>query len=320
MIKEKFKLPKLIDNTITFSFRIKQEIDDISVISENEDVANEERDDSDFSFLNQRDITDSKGITDFNFYFHLCNNLIQRLFGKGNYDYSEKYYYKYLDYRSWITSEDFDKFNDSFHRSFKPSIKYSISSDGTQIGIDFNWKEESLPDILTKLSKEYQFVDFNLFKKGHKCNFDIHYKKADMTEIMNMLHDFSDDIITDLRKKGTELYFSREFQKIEDLLSFKSQLTYKLQNIDKSRYKYSLSEIPSGKIKLSYFHDIVSRDEERLAAARELKGADFMVGDLKIGRLIRTGNYPELVFDISDDSYEVTKKLFEDTETTVTNT
>lgn len=314
-IKEKFKLPKLIDNIITFSFRIKQEIDDMSVISENEEATIEERDESDFSFLSQRDITDSKGITDFNFYFHLCNNLIQRLFGKGNYDYSEKYFYKYLDYRSWITPEDFDNFNDLFHRSFKPSIKYSISSDGTQIGIDFNWKEESLPDILTKLSKEYQFVDFNLFKKGHKCNFDIHYKKADMSEIMNLLHDFSDDIITDLRKKGTELYFSREFQKIEDLLSFRSQLTYKLNNIDKSRYKCSLSEIPSGKIKLNYFHDIVSRNEERLAAARELKGADFTIGDLKIGRLIRTGNYPELVFDISGDFYEETKKLFEDTET-----
>ena len=74
--------------------------------------------------------------------------------------------------------------------------------------------------------------------------------------------------------------------------------------------------MPSDKVKLVYFNDIASRDEDRLDAARELKGADFTVGELKIGKLIRTANYPELVLDISGDFYEVTKQLFDETDVT----
>ncbi|WP_314715556.1 DEAD/DEAH box helicase, partial [Segatella salivae] len=140
------------------------------------------------------------------------------------------------------------------------------------------------------------------------------YRKADMTEVMNQLHDFSDDLHLEMKKKGTELVFSREFQKIEDLLTFKTQLIYKLQTFDQSRYLCTISEVPSDKVKLVYFNDITSRDEDRLDAARELKGADFTVGELKIGKLIRTANYPELVLDISGDFYEITKQLFEETD------
>ena len=39
-------------------------------------------------------------------------------------------------------------------------------------------------------------------------------------------------------------------------------------------------------------------------AIRELKGADFSIGDLPIGKLIRISNYPEIVIDISGDNYE----------------
>lgn len=137
-----------------------------------------------------------------------------------------------------------------------------------------------------------------------------------MTEVMNQLHDLSDDLHLELKKKGTELVFSREFQKIEDLLTFKTQLTHKLQTFDQSRYLCTISEVPSDKVKLVYFNDIASRDEDRLDAARELKGADFTVGELKIGKLIRTASYPELVLDISGDFYEVTKQLFDETDVT----
>lgn len=166
------------------------------------------------------------------------------------------------------------------------------------------------------MSRDYPFVDFGLFKNGHKCNFDVQYRKADMTEVMNQLHDLSDDLHLELKKKGTELVFSREFQKIEDLLTFKTQLTHKLQTFDQSRYLCTISEVPSDKVKLVYFNDIASRDEDRLDAARELKGADFTVGELKIGKLIRTASYPELVLDISGDFYEVTKQLFDETDVT----
>ena len=315
----KLGLPKLNGNTITFyknvkSPKLQEEVEEIA-----DDVVNveDEGDDaSDITYMISSEFFNTKDTTDFNFDFYLWNKLMKRLFGQDNYDYTEKYYYKYRENRVWASVEELDKFNDDLHVSFKPSIEHSISSKGTSIGIDFNWKEKSLPELLTELSSDYPFVDFSLFKNGHKCNFDVPYRKADMTEVMNQLHDFSDDLHLELKKKGTELVFSREFQKLEDLLTFKTQLIHKLQTFDQSRYLCTLSEVPSDKVKLVYFNDIASREEDRLDAARELKGTDFTVGGLKIGKLIRTANYPELVLDISGDSYDVTKQLFEETDVT----
>ena len=315
----KLGLPKLNGNTITFYKNVKRPKlqEDVEEITDDGVNVEDDSDDvSDITYMTSSEFFNTKDTTDFNFDFYLWNKLMKRLFGQDNYDYKEKYYYKYCENRDWATVEELDKFNDELHISFKPSIEHSVSSKGTSIGIDFNWKEKSLPELLTELSRDYPFVDFGLFKNGHKCNFDVQYRKADMTEVMNQLHDFSDDLHLEMKKKGTELVFSRESQKIEDLLTFKTQLIYKLQTFDQSRYLCTISEVPSDKVKLVYFNDITSRDEDRLDAARELKGADFTVGELKIGKLIRTANYPELVLDISGDFYEITKQLFEETDVT----
>ena len=314
----KLGLPKLIGNTITFHKNVKRSklLHNIEEVAEDNENIEKVNDNSDISSMTTPEVFNTNATTDFNFDFYLWNKLMKRLFGQGNYDYTEKYYYKYRENRDWASGEELDKFNDDLHTSFKPSIEHSVSSKGTSIGIDFNWKEKSLPELLTELSKDYPFVDFGLFKNGHKCNFDVQYRNADMTEVMDQLHDFSDDLHLELKKKGTELVFSREFQKLEDLLTFKTQLIHKLQTFDQSRYLCTLSEVPFDKVKLLYFNDIASRDEDRLDAARELKGTDFTVGGLKIGKLIRTANYPNLVLDISGDFYEVTKQLFEETDVT----
>lgn len=318
----KLGLPKLNGNTITFSKKVKRPKlqDDLEDSSEDSvdgaDIEDGDENTSDFTYINSSEFFSTKHTTDFNFDFYLWSDLMKRLFGKDNYEYTETYYYKYRENREWASAEELDKFNDDLHVSFKPSIEHSVSSKGNSIGIDFNWKEKSLSELLTELSRDYPFVDFGLFKNGHKCNFDVQYKKVDMTEIMNQLHDFSEDLHLELRKKGTELGFSREFERLEDLLTFKTQLIHKLQTFDQSRYLCTISEVPSDKVKLVYFNDIASRDEDRLDAARELKGADFTVGDLKIGKLIRTANYPELVLDISGDYFDATKQLFEEADVT----
>ena len=182
----KLGLPKLNGNTITFYKNVKlpklqkdvKEITDdvLSVEDDGDDV-------SDITYMTSSEFFNTKDTTDFNFDFYLWNKLMKRLFGQNNYDYTEKYYYKYRENRYWATVEELDKFNDDLHVSFKPSIEHSVSSKGTSIGIDFNWKEKSLTELLTELSRDYPFVDFGLFKNGHKCNFDVQYRKADMTEV-----------------------------------------------------------------------------------------------------------------------------------------
>lgn len=310
-------LPKLEGNKITFRKNIKEKI---TIDTENQELNHSEEgyesSEADFSYFSSSDFFKNRDTTDFGFDFYLWNRLIISIFGEGNYSYTEKYFYKYQENKTWANIGELDKFNDKLHTQFKILPGYSIASNGSSIGIDFKWKEESLADILTNLSKEYPFIDFGLYKKGHKCNFDVQYKKSDMTEVINQLYDFSEDLLIDIRIKGAEIYFSKECQSLEDYHTFKSQLEYKLKSFDNSRFLCSIFKVPSDKVKLLYFNDIESRDEDRLESVRDLKGADFTVGDLKIGKLIRTASYPELIFDISGDNYEITKQQFDKTEVT----
>lgn len=127
----KLGLPKLNGNTITFYKNVKlpklqkdvKEITDdvLSVEDDGDDV-------SDITYMTSSEFFNTKDTTDFNFDFYLWNKLMKRLFGQNNYDYTEKYYYKYRENRYWATVEELDKFNDDLHVSFKPSIEHSVSS------------------------------------------------------------------------------------------------------------------------------------------------------------------------------------------------
>lgn len=316
--ENKFGLPRLKDNCLTFTKTVKNnKADKLADIDEQENLDDEDTYDENDVIPNKNKYKffNTKETNDIGLEYYILNNIIKKLFGEGNYDVSEKYFYEYREDRTWASADELDRFKDQLRANLDTS-GISIAKNGLSIGIDFNWKERGLPEVLTEISEKYPFVDFGIFKKGHKCNFDIQFKKAKLTDIKNQLHVFSDELLVEIKKDGTELYFSREFQNIDDLLTFKTQLAYKLQSFDNSRYLCSLTEVPANKVKLAYFNDITSRDEDRLDAARELKGADFMVDTLKIGKLIRIANYPDLIFDISGDNYEITKQLFEESDVT----
>ena len=303
--KNIYGFPKEKGGVISFWRKIKEpkileiELEDIDTETEDIDVESE------------TDYFNSQSTDDFQFEYSLDRQIIDKVFGKGNYEVTERYFYEYRENRTWATTEELDRFNDQIHIELKNN-EIGIEKNGTSIGIDFNWKETSLPDLLTQLSKDYGFIDFGLYRRGHKCNFDIKYKKAELTSIMEDLHDTFEDLNVELVKKGTELSFFKEFNKIEDLLAFKPLLSHKLSSFDSSRYSCTLSDVPSDCVKLLYYYDKKSRDEERIEAVQELKSADFLVGELPIGKLIRISAYPEIVLDISGDNYEITKQLFEE--------
>lgn len=294
-------LPKISNGIIRFWKKIKNtEVIDEDIVEDSFDI------DNNITYFN------SQSTDDFHFEYTLDCNIIEKIFGKGNFIVTERYFYEYKENRGWATKEELDIFNDQVHRSLQ-NKGFGIERTGASIGIDFNWKETSLPELLTELSKEYGFINFGLYKRGHKCNFDIEYKQEELSEIFEDLKNSFEDINIEFRKKGTELSFYKEFSEIDDLLAFKPLLTHKLNSFNSDRYSCTLSEIPSESVKLMYFFDKQSRDEDRVDAIHELKGADFLVGDLSIGKLIRISGYPEIVIDISGENYETTKQLFEET-------
>ena len=303
--ENKSDLPKPVDGVIIFNKRFVEELSDcVDANDEHEEIHETGK---------PKQYTVKRTISDVDLEYSLCNKSIKRIFGEDSYTFEDTYYYKYEDNKSWASTDELDRFNDQLHLIFQKQHGISVASDGSSIGIDFNWKEQSLTTILTELSHKYPYINYSLFKKGHKCNFDIEYKKAELAGVMEELHNSFEDLKIELVKKGSELAFSKEFESFDDLLTFKTLLVNKLNSFDLNRYQFTFDDVPANMVKLLFFHDIQSRNEERMDAARELKGADFMIGDLKIGKLIRTASYPELVFDISGDNYETTKQLVEGT-------
>ena len=125
----KLGLPKLNGNTITFSKKVKRPKlqDDLEDSSEDSvdgaDIEDGDENTSDFTYINSSEFFSTKHTTDFNFDFYLWSDLMKRLFGKDNYEYTETYYYKYRENREWASAEELDKFNDDLHVSFKPYYK-----------------------------------------------------------------------------------------------------------------------------------------------------------------------------------------------------
>lgn len=306
-------LPEQRNGCIIFKRDVKINKEEEYKSDEIDDIESLSLSSNEFRYINRRPI-----IEDVNLEYSLIKRGLDRIFGVGQYYLEDEryYYYYYRENRNWATEEELDSFNDQIHAEIKNTDELRVQSNGLSIGVDFCWKQKSLVDILSDLSSKYPFVDFSLFKKGHKCKFDIQYKKANLTGLTEDLHNTFEDLTIDLIGKGTELHFSREFQSYDELKAFKLQLRHKLETFDQNRYNCIIFETPDDKVKLAYFHDKFSRDEEQQAAARELKGAEFKVGDLSIGKLIRVSNYPELVFDISGYNFETTKTIFEETEVT----
>lgn len=298
--KNTFGLPKEKDGVITFRKKIKStELPDLDFEVDSLDLKSE------------AEYFNSQSTDDFQFEYTLNCRIVDKIFGKGNYEVTERYFYEYKENRNWATTAERDRFNDQVHFELQ-NKGFGIERTGASLGIDFNWKETSLPCLLTELSKEYGFIDFGLRKRGHKCNFDIKYSQEELSEILKDLHDSFDDINIEIKKKGAELSFFKEFKNIEDLLAFRPLLIQKLNSFDPERYSYTISDIPSDCVKLLYYFDKQSRDEDRIEAIHELRGADFIVDELSIGKLIRISGYPEIVIDISGENYEITKQLFEE--------
>lgn len=166
--KNKFGLPISEQGTILFRKNVKLSVTDIFE-EDDIDVLDESQEES--SVYTNSYAFNSKDTTDIHFEYTLDCQIINRIFGKGNYRVIPRFFYKYKENRSWATTEELDRFNDQIHTELKGKV--GIEKNGSSIGIDFKWKENSLPEILTQLSREYGFIDFGLFKKGHKCNFDI---------------------------------------------------------------------------------------------------------------------------------------------------
>lgn len=278
---QNFGLPKIIDDGCSFSFttqiRKEKTVDDLNGWFEEQ--------------------------FDFNFKFTRLKRQFDRLFGKDNITFTSKFRYRY----------DIKKFSNEFlskqnnweehfwsviYQTFQDQKGISISPN-YEIGVDFNWREESLKDVLVRVSDTCPYIVLSYYD-NHRCNIDLKYQNTSLKDLEDKLRESFPSIQFQSNAKDGTLYFFQEYSDSTKYKQLVRSLQDELKNLDSSYYSYEVYACPNGKEKYRLSLDNDSLQESLSDSVKDLRGCDFLAKDFKLGKLIRV-NFPQLTFDISSN-------------------
>jgi hypothetical protein len=221
-------------------------------------------------------------------------------FGKENVSFDSEFRYR-CDMQQFSTQ--FLPKQTNWEEPFWKIILQSLQLQGIsisqnyEIGVDFNWQKESLKDILTKISSVCPYISLSFFD-NHRCNVDLKFNNESLTEIENRIRESFPSIQFHKNEKGGLLYFFQEYFDRTKRNQIARSLNDELNLLNSSDYSYEVFSIPPDKDKYYLTIDTDSLQESLTDTVRDLRGCEFKVGDISIGKLFRI-NYPQLTFDIS---------------------
>ena len=270
-----------------------------------------------FSTILKKDISDLNGSIeekyDFKFEFTRLKFLFDNTFGKENVSFDSQFEYHY-EVKDFI-----DKFLPKLTNWEKPfwnELSQSLKLQGLsinskfEIGIDFNWQKQSLEDILTKISSVCPYISLSFFD-NHRCNVDYELKNEWLTEIENKIRESFPSIQFNRNEKKSTLYFFQEYFDRTKREQIVRSLNDELNLLNSSDYSYEIYSIPPDKDKYYLTIDTDSLQESLTDTVRDLRGYEFKVGNIPIGKLYKI-NYPQLTFDVSSSDKNLIVNNFGD--------
>jgi superfamily I DNA and/or RNA helicase len=250
---------------------------------------------------------------DFNLKYTRLKNFFDFFFGSENVIFEAKFIYTYnitTFSKEYLPKQDHKK-SDLWTQIYQSFVndKISFNEKGGNIGIDFNWQNDKIEEVISRISSKCDFINFNFFK-NHRCNIDFELNDLSLDEAERLLRDKFPSIITKRDNKNGTLNFYQEFQNSEQGLRLKEIIISELKSLGLNTFQYELSDVPENKEKYILEIDVQSKKESLSSVIKELRGADFCIGNNNFGKLLRV-NYPEMIFDISGIEFENSKQLFE---------
>lgn len=243
---------------------------------------------------------------DFDFKYSRLKKFFDSFFGSQNVSFTAVFSYSY-------NNSAFDSyFLDELNKTQIDNGSININEHSMSIGIDFNWRNVHLNDLVAEIKAKYPFAYFNLYE-NHKCNIDFQIQDLPLDEAEQLLREKFPSIKTIRDDKNGLIYFYQEYQNTEQKFKIKQILEAELSDLQSSNpnvFNYKLYDNPINKEKYFLEIDKQSKKESQASALKELRGSDFCVNKNYFGKLFRV-NYPELIFDISGNEFEQTKQLFE---------
>lgn len=250
---------------------------------------------------------------DFDLKYTRLKKFFDSYFGAENVRFEAKFMYTYDLYKfdtEFLPSQEYVKSDlmEIVYTSFC-NENITISENTDSIGLDFNWQNDKIEDLLPTLFNKCPFVSFSYFK-NHRCNIDFQIQNITLDEIENLLREKFPSIQTKRNDKNGILYFYQEYQTEEQRYRLRQILENEISSLNSKTFEVGLYTIPENKEKYILEIDVRSKKESLTATIKELRGSDFCVEQQGFGKLFRV-NFPQMIFDISGDNFEKTKLLFE---------
>lgn len=249
---------------------------------------------------------------DYNFKFTRLRQELGRKYGFDNISFESSFEYSYDKH---VFNDVFLKNQTNWEEQFWDIIydsfqNQSISiSRNYEIGVDFDWEKESLKDVLSRVSSLCPFIVLSHFK-NHRCNIDLKFQNASLKGIEEQIRASFPSIQFDSSEKGDFLYFFQEYIDNSKRNQIVRSLEDELKQLSSSEYSYEIYPLPPNKVKYYVKVDTESLQESLSDAVKDLRGCDFYIDGVNIGKLIRT-RYPLLFFDISSSNKDVLRQIID---------
>ncbi|OCW94460.1 hypothetical protein A9168_07005 [Macellibacteroides sp. HH-ZS] len=285
-------LPKINTNNNSFNFHV-----NLNTAKESDDLFN--------SYNEEK--------RDFNLKYTRLKKFFDSYFGKENVKFEAKFTYIYDLYQfenEYLPKQKYSKSNlwEQIYNSYIDA-NVAISENTESIGLDFNWKEDNIEDVISNSINKCPYINF-IFYKNHRCNIDFQIQDAALDEVESQLREKFPSIQTKRNDKNGTLDFFQEYQTTEQGYRLRQMIEIEINSLNSNTFEFSLYPISEDKEKYILEIDAQSKLEAQISAVKELLGCDFAVERNEFGKLFRV-NYPQMIFDISGDNFEKTKQLFE---------
>lgn len=194
-------------------------------------------------------------------------------------------------------------------------VGYSFNEETGAIGIDFNWREQNISDLIKEVERLVPFIKINTYEE-HKFKCKVYTQIIGFDNIKQILEEKYDDISVENDSVFHKINIKLPYVEAELYEPLCERLNNDLRQINATGVKVKFAQKIDGKIRLNIKYNAESRLEDLEDSIMNMRRADFgfMVGEKEIpfGKLLKA-NYPELTFDIDidDDKKDKVIEAFE---------
>ena len=256
---------------------------------------------------------DASGI---NYAYTFYRRILGRYYGKENVSLKfSRFCYRY-DVDDFI--ENYLSTNSDWKEGFWESIyntlaqsNVSVSLPTETIGVDFNWKEDSISDILADICQNVPIALLSYYP-NHKCNIDVKIQDSTLDLAETSLREQFPSIQISRNDWTGDLLFYQEYSNSHQYDRILRALEHQIAKLDIAGYNITINEIPSGKEKFIFKVDENSLRDTLAESVKSMRGKEFNISEhLKFGKLTRV-SYPLVTFTLDNPEDEAILQLLEE--------